>query len=172
MFVARNRIVGTFDTPETARSCFAGLRRGQLFRPATTIWVKPPRSQVEIAYTPADARETLLRGLAFGGTLGFFGAALIGLVAVQAADAPTALAWLAAGVGLIVGSLLGALVAPTAEHPAMNLLEAEEPVSITVETTDPDDREWAADLLSSAHAHVQRRAAFEDHRGPISFRPA
>lgn len=172
MFVARSRIVGTFDTPETARSCFAGLRRGQLFRPATTIWVKPPHSQVEIAYTPADARETLLRGLAFGGSIGFFGGTLIGLVAVQAAGAPTALAWLAAGVGLVMGALLGALMAPVATHPAATLLDAEEPVSLTVETTDPDDREWAADLLTSAHAHVQRRATFEEHRGPVSFRPA
>lgn len=173
MFVARSRIVGTFDRPEWARSCFRGLRRGQLVRPASTVWVKPHRSLVEIAYTAADARAGLVRGLALGGGAGFLGAALLGLVAAHFGAADTSFAWLLTALGMIAGAVLGAAFARPLPHPALALLEADEPPSLTVETTDDDDRAWAADLMARSHARVVRGPTrIEDARGPTSLRPA
>jgi hypothetical protein len=173
MFVARSRIVGTFDRPEWARSCFRGLRRGQLVRPASTIWVKPDKSVVEIAYAPADARAGIIRGLALGAGAGLVAAAAVGLLAIQLSGASMPLAWLLTAVGTITGAVLGATFARPLPHPAIALLEADEPPSLTVETTDDDDREWAANVMVRAHAHVVRGPTrLEDQRGPASLRPA
>lgn len=173
MFVARTRVVGHFVHPAPAQRCFADLRRGQLLRPGATIWVKPHRSLVEIAYTASDARVGLMRGLALGGLVGFLGAAAIGAVTVQALGVPTALAWLAASVGLLAGAVLGALFARPAPHPALAVLEADPAPTITVETTDEEDREWAADRLARGHARVERGAMrLHDRRGPVSLRHA
>lgn len=173
MFVSRSRIVGHFVHADAARIGFADLRRGQLLRPTATIWVKPHRSVVEIAYTAADARAGLVRGLALGGLAGFFGVGALGLLAVHLLGVAIGLVWLASSIGLLAGAILGATYAPPAPHPALTVLEADRAPTITVETTDDEDREWAADRLARANARVERGATrLEDRRGPVSLRHA
>ena len=141
MLVARNRVVGAFDRPAEARSCFSHLQRGQVLRPDTTIWVKPSKSVVEIGFTARDARKAVLRTLVLGAATGFLLGAIGGTVLAHVTDASMALGWSAAALAMLFGALVALLWGPPASQPALTAAAtADEPLELTVETSHPSLR--------------------------------
>ncbi len=156
MATMRHTVFGHFDSAEAARTAYAQLRRGQMWRTDMSIHVRTPgKNHEELPLSLTDARGAIFRGIVLSGIVGFVSVALLVALGSRWLGFSPVYAWLGAFGGMLLGALSGLLQGSGQPHPHLLAMEEEGGVSLVVKTADEDDRIWAEGVMRRLSARVE-----------------